>query len=137
MTTYPAYRHGLTIEIREGRYVVTNGFGGNIVYGNCDGLDDALDMRERYAIGFPDDVVELVAKMDAGKNRIHAARKAVIDETGEEPFRVTAHHPSLIRYGVVTDAGPFWGEDYDDHAIALERLLDSVREGSVQLQAAE
>ncbi|HWU19349.1 MAG TPA: hypothetical protein VN155_16835 [Devosia sp.] len=111
--------------------------GGNIIYGNCDGLDDALDMRERYAIGFPAEAVKLTRATDATKNRMHAAMAAVEGEIGERPYRVPGHVPELIVYA----AGPFLGEAYTEetpaHAIALERLLDSVREGSVHQIAAE
>lgn len=134
MTTYPAYRHGLTIEKREGDWCVTNDFGGHIRH-RCDGLADALDMRERAAFGCSDEVLAWSAHEDARKNQFHAAHRAIIAEFGEEPFLVRAHHPDLIRYSILTDFGQFWGEDYDSHAVALERLLDSLREASGEEQS--
>lgn len=131
MTTYPAYRHGLTIEVRDGRYVVTNGFGGRVVVSLCDGLDDALDMRERQGFGFSAEAISFQEKVDAGKNRFHEAEQVVIALTGEKPSRsYDTHSPNLIRYCVDWN-GEVSGESYDDefhaHAIAMERLMDAVQ----------
>lgn len=137
MTKYPAYRHGLTIEVRDGRHVVTNGFGGSIVYSLCDGLEDALDMRERYAIGFPAEAVALVGAMDAVKNRIYDAEQAIEAETGERPYRVPGHVPSLIVYATAEFLGEAYSDEPAAHAVALERLLDAVLAAVPVLVAAE
>lgn len=131
LAAYPAYHNGLTIEVRDGRHVVTNDFGGRIVFSLCDGLDDALMMRERYGNGFPAEALKLQAAIDASKNRAHAAKLAIIEEFGEEPFRIVTSDRTITRYTVMSDHGQFWGEATDDeasvHAVALERLLSAVR----------
>jgi hypothetical protein len=131
--TFDAYRHGLTIEQRDGVWCVTNDFGGRVI-NTCIDLEDALEMRERAALGVPAHAVELVARLDASKNRAHAAKLAILAATGESPSRVWGTRSDLLRYSVWTGSGMAWGEAYTDEpstdAVALERLLDSVREGS-------
>ena len=129
MTTYPAYLHGLTIEQRDFIWCVTNDFGGRIIH-TCLDLDDAIEMRERVAIGFSAEAIALVAAFDATKNRAHAAAQVIAEVTGSEPFRFRAHRSNLIRYAVECPAGVFSGEAYDDEphadAVAMERLMSAV-----------
>ena len=124
MTTYPAYKHGLTIEQRDGNWCVTNDFGGRIIH-ECDGLEDAIDMRDRTAIGYPVEAVEAVARMDVGRNAIHAAKLSVIEIAGEEPRRI---YDTRRAHGVRYAVGDVWGYEADNHVEALESLLHCFRE---------
>lgn len=130
MTDYPAYRNGLTIEVRDGRYCVTNDFGGKIV-NTCMGLDDALEMRERAVIGYSAEAVQLARELDATKNRIHDAKVAIEALAGEPPYRRYDGWAGLVTYQVWNGVQFVYGDAYPVEgpadAIALERLLTNLQ----------
>ena len=123
MTTYPAYRHGLTIEKREGVWCVTNDFGGPVLH-TCDGLEDALDIRERTAFGYPQEAIDVVARLDVTRNATHALKLTIAEIAGEEPRRIyDTRRRGQARYA----AGDVWGYEGEDHIEALQSLLHCVR----------
>lgn len=127
--SYPAYFNGLVIEQRNGRWCVADDFGARVRHW-CDGLEDALYMRTRASIFFPQAAIDFVAAIDATKNRVHAAKLAIEQAFGETPFLTYTQDRTIVRYSVMNDECQFWGEATDDepstHAVAMERLLDAV-----------
>jgi hypothetical protein len=132
--TYPAYLNGLTIEVRDGRHCVTNDFGGRII-NTCIDLEDALEMRERASIGVPAHVVELVARLDADKNRAFEAQRQIAEETGSEPYRIVGTRSDLTTWAVQTAGATIYADSDEGHASALEQLLHNVRHSARHVEA--
>lgn len=126
LPTYPAYRYGLTIEQRDGQWCVTNDFGGRIIH-HCIDEADAIEMRDRAAIGYPQHAIDFAIAADARLNRYHAAKLAVIEMTGDEPSRFCGSRSDQFTFMASIGDTVVFGDSYDSAVDAMEVLERNVR----------